>query len=110
MHLAAKIMGKGIKIKYRDEAPPVEIRREGKLIFEIGVYLTGWGWDNQYLGSGKGLSKQEAGQRAAADALVNPLTAQVASVKRDFDAHMALERSTHDEAEKKKDAGVGSYD
>ena len=109
-HLAAKIMGKGIKINYRDEAPPVEIRREGKLIFQIGVYLTGWGWGDQHLGSGKGLSKQEAGQRAAAYALANPLTAQVASIKRDFDAQVARERSMLDEVEKKKDRGVGSQD
>lgn len=110
MHLAVKIMGKGIKINYRDEAPPVEIRQEGKLIFQVGVYLTGWGWEDQHLGSGKGLNKQEAGQKAAADAMVNPLTAQVASVKRDFDAQLALERSVQDEAEEKKENGVGSYE
>lgn len=103
MHLAVKIMGKGIKINYRDEAPPVEIRQEGKLVFQVGVYLTGWGWEDQHLGSGKGLNKQVAGQKAAADAMVNPLTAQVASVKRDFDAQLALERSIQHEAEEKQD-------
>lgn len=109
MNLAAKLMGKGIKINYRDEAPPVEIRQEGKLIFQVGAYLTGWGWQEQHLGSGKGLNKQDAGQKAAADALVNPLTAQVASVKRDFDARMALERSIQEAAEKGKD-GVKEND
>lgn len=110
LHLATKIMSKGIKIDYRDEAPPVEIRREGKLIFQIGVYLTGWGWEDQYLGTGKGLSKQEAGQMAAADALVNPLTAQVASVKRHSDAKLALERGIKDDAAKLKDGAVGKDD
>ena len=110
IHLAQKLMGKGIKIDYRDEAPPVEIRREGKLIFPIGVYLTGWGWEDQHLGSGKGLNKQEAGQRAAADALVNPLTAQVASVKRDFDAQLASERSIQDDVRKFKDSTVENHD
>ena len=109
IHLAQKLMGKGTKIVYRDEAPPVEIRREGKLIFPIGVYLTGWGWEDQHLGSGKGLNKQEAGQRAAADALVNPLTAQVASVKRDFDAQLASERRIQDDAGKSKDSTVGKH-
>ena len=109
VHLAQKIMGKGIKIYYRDEAPPVEIRREGKLIFPIGVYLTGWGWEDQHLGSGKGLNKQEAGQRAAADALVNPLTAQVASVKRDFDAQLASERSIQDDEGKLKASTVENH-
>lgn len=109
-HLAAKVMGKSIKVNYRDEAPPVEIRQEGKLIFQVGVYLTGWGWEDQHLGSGKGLNKQEAGQKAAADAMVNPLTAQVASVKRAFDAQLALERSIQREAENDKDGGVGNHD
>ena len=106
MHLATKILGKGIKVNYRDEAPPVEIREEGKAIFQIGVYLTGWGWEDQHLGSGKGLSKQEAGQKAAADALMNPLTAQVASVKREFDSQVSLMRSGRDEAEQENDRGV----
>lgn len=109
MHLAAKLMGKGIKINYRDEAPPVEIRQEGKVIFQVGAYLSGWGWQDQHLGSGKGLNKQEAGQKAAADALMNPLTAQVASVKRDFDVQVALERSHQEAAEKGKD-GVNVHD
>ena len=72
VQLANKVMGKGIKLNYCDEAPPQELRKEGKLIFQIGVYLTGWGWENTRLGTGKGLSKQEAGAKAAADALVNP--------------------------------------
>lgn len=110
LHLATKIMSKGIKIDYRDEAPPVEIRREGKLVFQIGVYLTGWGWEDQRLGTGKGLNKQEAGQRAAADALVNPLTAQVASVKRYSDAQLALERGTEDDTAKLKDSTVRKDD
>lgn len=110
MDLAAKILGKGIKLIYRDEAPPVEIRQEGKVIFQVGVYLTGWGWDDQHLGSGKGLNKQEAGQKAAADAMMNPLTAQVARVKRDFHAQLVLEKSIPNEAEEEMDGGVSNHD
>ena len=110
IRLAQSLMGKGIKIDYRDEAPPVEIRHEGKLIFPIGVYLTGWGWEDQHLGSGKGLNKQEAGQRAAAEALLNPLTARVASVKKDFDAQLASERSIQDDAGKLKDGTLENHD
>lgn len=110
LHLATKLMGKGIKINYRDEAPPVEIRQEGKLIFQVGVYLTGWGWEDQHLGSGKALNKQEAGQKAAAYAMVNPLTAQAASVKRNFDAQVALMRSVQDQAEQEKDGRVRHHD
>ncbi|KAK0508390.1 hypothetical protein JMJ35_009474 [Cladonia borealis] len=93
VQLANKVMGKDIKLHYRDEAPPQELRKEGKLIFQIGVYLTGWGWENTRLGTGKGLSKQEAGAKAAADALVNPLTAQVASVKIRFNDLKLLEKN-----------------
>ena len=110
MHLATKILGKGVRVNYRDEAPPVEIREEGKAIFQVGVFLTGWGWKDQHLGSGKGLSKQEAGQKAAADALLNPLTAQVASVKRDFDSQVSLMRSGQGEAGQENDRGVGRRD
>ena len=93
VQLANKVMGKDIKLHYRDEAPPQELRKEGKLIFHIGVYLTGWGWENTRLGTGKGLSKQEAGAKAAADALKNPLTAQVASVKIQFNELKTLEKN-----------------
>ena len=91
--LNAKIMGKGIKVNYKDEAPPDEIRKEGKVVFHVGVYLTGWGWEDTYLGSGKGLSKKAAAADAAVQALANPLTEQVANVKREFDAKVSLERS-----------------
>lgn len=91
--LATKVLGKGIKLKYQEEIPPEVLRKEGKLVFHIGAYLTGWGWENVKLGSGKGLNKQEAGANAAADALANPLTAQVASVKREYDANKWLERN-----------------
>ena len=107
--LATKVLGKGIKLKYQDEGPPEELRKEGKLIFHIGVYLTGWGWDHARLGRGKGLNKQEAGANAAADAMTNPLTAQVASVKRDYDANRWLERKIQP-AEDGKDPKVEQED
>ena len=102
-----KLGGTDIRIESRDEGPPVEIRREGKLIFQIGIYLTGWGWEDQHLGSGKGPNKRVAGQKAAANAMVNPLTAQVASVKRDYDARVALERSVQDKAREGEEEGQG---
>ena len=92
VQLATKIMGKGIKIQYRDQGPPTVIKKEGKILFEIGVYLTGWGWENEHLGSGKGLNKNEAGSKAATEALLNPLTAEIAKVKREFDAKQLADR------------------
>lgn len=66
--LARKIAGKGIKLDYREEKP-VELIKGGMQSYFIGVYLTGWGWENQHLGSGRGLNKVGAGNDAAAWAL-----------------------------------------
>ncbi|MCJ1244311.1 hypothetical protein MMC30_001509 [Trapelia coarctata] len=89
--LAGKILTRGAKIDYRDESQK-EVNKEGKIWFKVGVYFTGLDWENRHLGSGKGLSKTEAGIRAAMEALSNPLTAQIGAVKRDFDAKVKQER------------------
>lgn len=90
--LAAKIMGKGIKINYREDAQPELNKKEGKILFRIGAYLTGWGWENKHLGSGVGWNKNEAGGHAAAQAMSNPFVSQVIAIKREFDAKKAEER------------------
>ncbi|RVX67756.1 hypothetical protein B0A52_07879 [Exophiala mesophila] len=71
VELAKKISGKGIKIDYIDEKQPVIHKGKGVETYYVGAYLTGWGWDNRFLGSGKGLSRKAAGQEAAAAALAN---------------------------------------
>ncbi|MCJ1470428.1 hypothetical protein MMC07_009073 [Pseudocyphellaria aurata] len=90
--LATKIGGKHIKISYLDEAPPGVFKKQGQIVFRVGVYLTGWGWENVHLGSGKGWNKTEAGSVAAKQAIANPLTDRIAAVKRDFDLKTAQER------------------
>ena len=90
--LAKKVLGKGIKLQYIDERPPDRIKKEGKVWYFVGAYITGWGWENQHLGSGKGLNKNEAGIDAAMDALTNPLVEEIAAVKQDFDAKVKAER------------------
>lgn len=83
--LAKKIAGKGVKINYEDEKQPIIHYGKGLETYFVGVYLTGWGWENQYLGSGKGLSRVEAGQAAAAAALENhPLIDDIAAKKAAF--------------------------
>ena len=69
VQLAGKIGGKGVKIDYVDERPP--LYEKGDQVWFQGVYLTGWGWDNQHLGSGRGTSRLMAGNSAAAKALLN---------------------------------------
>lgn len=80
--LAKKIMGKGIKIEYVEEKPSVSLSG-GLNNFFVGVYLTGWGWSNQHLGSGEGHSKTDAGNGAALQALANKsLINKIVSVKK----------------------------
>lgn len=92
VELATKIMGKGVKIFYLDEAQPGVFKKEGQVLFQIGAYITGWGWEKTHLGSGKGWNKNEAGNMAAAQAIANPLTEQIAVVKREFDLKVAQAR------------------
>ena len=79
--LAKKILMKGVKINYVDEKAPVVHYGQGTEEYFVGVYFNGWDWENQFLGSGKGLSRVEAGQMAAVNALQNPLVHQIALKK-----------------------------
>ena len=74
-------MARGVKLDYRDEAP-MEQLKGGMQTYFIGVYLTGWGWENMHLGSGTGLSKVAAGNEAAATALENKSIIEQITVKR----------------------------
>lgn len=90
--LAKMVMGKDIKLQYKDESPTEIIKKEGKVWYSVAAYITGWGWEDQHLGSGKGLSRNEASINAAVDALKTPLVEKIAAVKRDFDAKFKAER------------------
>ncbi|KAJ9635761.1 hypothetical protein H2201_000244 [Coniosporium apollinis] len=68
--LARRVMARGVRLEYRDEAP-MEQLKGGMQTYFIGVYLHGWGWERLCLGSGTGLSKVAAGNEAAARALEN---------------------------------------
>jgi ribonuclease-3 len=58
---------KGIKVDYRMDRPMEMINGVQK--YYIGCYLTGWGYKNEWLGSGQGQTKSKAGMAAATDAL-----------------------------------------
>ncbi|WEW56315.1 ribonuclease III [Emydomyces testavorans] len=90
--LAKKVMGRGIKLRYINESPPIR-RKGGMESFFIGVYLTGWGWQDQHLGSGTGLNKVVAGNAAAKQALDNhPLIDKIHATKKAFDEKVKAER------------------
>ncbi|KAE8134915.1 ribonuclease III domain-containing protein [Aspergillus pseudotamarii] len=84
--LARRIMGKGIKLRYIDERPPAQ-QSPGVQTFFVGVYLTGWGWDNKHLGSGQGPNKTIAGNEAAHQALSNErIVEEITCAKRAHEA------------------------
>ncbi|OCK82754.1 ribonuclease III [Lepidopterella palustris CBS 459.81] len=68
--IARLVVAKGCKVEYKMERDMDCDRVTGKQKFWIGCYLTGWGYTDQWLGSGEGQSKVQAGAAAASDALV----------------------------------------
>ena len=95
--LAKKLLMKGVKVNYVDEKPPIIHYGQGKEEYFVGVYFDGLGWENQFLGSGKALSRGEAGHLAAAEALRNPLVQQIAAKRADVLAERNRDRETTEE-------------
>jgi ribonuclease-3 len=65
--LQKMIVLNGVDVKYREEKPMV--MDHGAQKYFLGVYLTGWGYENEWLGSGEGQKKAQACIAAATDAL-----------------------------------------
>lgn len=91
--LARTVLSRAIRLDYVDEQPqrpphPPTVRgKRSTQEFRVGVYLTGWGYKGQHLGSGTGVNKAEAGLKAAMQALANkPLIDVIAARKQAFDA------------------------
>ena len=96
--LAKKVLGRDIRLTYVETGKNVAQLSEGKTWYTMQVYLTGWGWFNQLLGTGTGLNKGNAGTRAAMQALQNPLTEEIGAVKRAYDEKVAADRLAQDGA------------
>ncbi|KAI0116371.1 ribonuclease III [Nemania sp. FL0031] len=62
---------KGVTISYRDEGEPKRDKNTGLPWFTVGAYYDGLGETNLSLGYGSGISKKEAGEKAATKALEN---------------------------------------
>ncbi|KAI1364496.1 ribonuclease III domain-containing protein [Xylaria arbuscula] len=91
--LAAKVLLsqaigiKGVLISYQDEGPPKKDKNSGLPWFTVGAYYNGYSERNLRLGFGSGLSKKEAGEKAAANALENKkLIKRLQKVKEDMNA------------------------
>lgn len=69
--LSARIVVKGIIIRYEKTNSNKRDRHLGQELFSVAAYLDGWGETNKFLGVGSALNVKEAGQKAATEALQN---------------------------------------
>ncbi|KAJ4363337.1 hypothetical protein N0V95_001110 [Ascochyta clinopodiicola] len=67
--LAALVVVNDIKLEYREERPMIYEKGSNLQKYFMGVYLTGWGYQDEWLGSGEGQNKANASSAAAADAI-----------------------------------------
>ncbi|RMZ73294.1 hypothetical protein GMOD_00009109 [Pyrenophora seminiperda CCB06] len=62
------VLGKDVKLITKEERS-MTYDQNSVQCYHIGIYLTGWGYNDEWLGSGDGQNKVQAGVAAAADAL-----------------------------------------
>lgn len=91
--LSRAVVSSGVVLNYNAEKPPQAVA-PGQNRFFIGVYITGWGYEYEWLGSGEGLNSKIAGDAAASAALENPLVAELSKMKKDFDEKTRQERAS----------------
>jgi ribonuclease III len=91
--LSLKILSKGVKLTYTDAAPEFKDPNTKLAVFTVGVYLNGWGEKDKELGVGKGISKRDAGMKAAEMALANTkLLSRYEEMKRVYDEDRRKEK------------------
>ena len=66
--LQQKIVGKDVKLEYLEYRPMEQTKHVQR--YFISLFMTGWGYEKHVLGSGEGVNKVEAGNRAAMDATI----------------------------------------
>ncbi|KAI0534286.1 ribonuclease III domain-containing protein [Xylaria digitata] len=69
--LSQAIGTRGVNISYKDKGIPKKDKNSGLPWFTVGAYYDGLGETNLNLGYGSALSKKEAGNKAALEALAN---------------------------------------
>ncbi|KAF1851101.1 ribonuclease III [Cucurbitaria berberidis CBS 394.84] len=94
------VLVKDVKLNYREEKRMTYDSGSVQRFF-IGVYLTGWGYQDEWLGSGEGQNKNQAAVSAASAAINNsPVVKNVARQKAEL---MEVKRLEREEAEKQED-------
>ncbi|KAH7386748.1 ribonuclease III domain-containing protein [Phaeosphaeria sp. MPI-PUGE-AT-0046c] len=96
------ILVNGIELKFREERPLVVDR--GVHSYAMGAYLTGWGYENEWLGSGEGQKKAAACIAAATHALKmnSEVLQNAARQKKELVEARAKEREEQEETEAAK--------
>ncbi|KAI1506205.1 ribonuclease III domain-containing protein [Biscogniauxia marginata] len=85
--LAQTIGAKGVTISYTDIGEPTREKHSGLPWYTVGVVYNGLGETNLQLGFGSGLSKKEAGEKAAKRAMENKkLIKRLQKTKEDIQA------------------------
>ncbi|KXJ89661.1 ribonuclease III domain-containing protein, partial [Microdochium bolleyi] len=92
VELAKTIGGPSIKIDYK-QLGETRSKVGGTPLYTMGVFLSGWGETGLQMGYGSGLSKKDAGQKAAAAALQNKkLLKRLVTVRTDFFKAVAAQK------------------
>ncbi|KAI4267699.1 MAG: hypothetical protein L6R38_008140 [Xanthoria sp. 2 TBL-2021] len=105
--LSIKIMTKGTKITYPDDGPVQKSSLKGRDVYSVKVCYTGLGYQDFWLGTGKGSSKAEAGYVAATKALQHPELPDIMAKKKEQDlTNAALKKKLEEEKESKGDLDV----
>jgi ribonuclease-3 len=78
--LARLVACKDVTLRYKEEREVV--MENGVQKYSMGVYLTGWGYENEWLGSGEARNKGQAGVKAAMDAIRRNNAALEATTKK----------------------------
>ncbi|KAF2474301.1 ribonuclease III [Lindgomyces ingoldianus] len=99
--------GKGIALDYRMERDMEQTH--GVQRFFMGLYLTGWGYEDQWLGSGEGQNKAQASIHAAMDALKNNRTLIEDGLRQKLEMYPQLKEKLEGSKQKGQEGrGVGA--
>ncbi|KAL1793503.1 hypothetical protein ACET3X_008485 [Alternaria dauci] len=93
------VLGRGVKLTTKEETP-MTYDSNSVQCYHIGIYLTGWGYEDEWLGGGHGQNKVQAGVAAAADALKRngPVLQDAVRQKNELRAARAREQEDKDKA------------
>ncbi|KAF2008768.1 ribonuclease III [Aaosphaeria arxii CBS 175.79] len=94
------LMAKGIKLDYRMARDMQMV--DGLQRFFIDLYLTGWGFENQLLGSGEAQNKSQACVFAAMDALQNRMDIVMKANAKKLEVYPPKPKENPETAEPKK--------